>query len=91
MAYFNTTSLRGAALAKAIASASNQDEAVMAMFRVYRSLSPSMAWEIYGKRCPITSIRRSISELADSGALVKTGIQVPGIYKAVEHVWKLAA
>lgn len=92
--YFQTTRLSPADLADAIARAEQQDDAVLALFRVNGALAPSEAWKQYqahGKQAPLTSIRRSITTLTNAGALVKTGLQVPGLYGSPEHVWRLAA
>ena len=95
--YYNTTRLSGPELAEAITTAKGQDAAVLALFRAYGSLSPSLAWEHYKARAPasrvfvpLTSIRRAISTLTKAGLLEKTDIQVPGEYSVPEHVWRLA-
>lgn len=92
--FFVTTRLSDAELAEAIARASLQDDAVLALYRAHIALSPSACWRLYeqhGKHAPLTSIRRSITVLTSAGALQKSEAQVPGLYGSPEHVWRLAA
>jgi hypothetical protein len=94
MNFFNTTSLTGDALRQAITSAHQQDTAVLAIFRAAGGpLSPSQvhgAGEAAGRLWPIWSVRRSITNLTDTGALVKLERQRRGPYGRPEHFWALA-
>lgn len=92
--FYQTTRLAPSELAEALARAGMQDESVLLIYRVHGALSPSACWQHYqdqGRQAPLTSIRRSITTLTNAGALVKTGLQVPGLYGSPEHVWRLAA
>ena len=40
--------------------------------------------------CPITSIRRAITNLTDAGKIIKTDQYVKGNYGKLEHLWELA-
>ena len=91
--FFQTTRLSRQELSEAIARAEMQNDAVLAIFRAYGSLTPSTCWghyQAHGKRAPLTSIRRSITVLTTAGALVKTDTQLPGMYGVPERVWALA-
>ena len=55
----------------------------------------SLSWgkankqEHYGKRYPLTSIRRAISNLTDNGKLMKLERMVMGNYGKKVHTWRL--
>ena len=93
MTYHNTTHLQGDDLAQEIHNAEKQEAAVLALFRNRnRPMSPSMVHreiEKFGKRWPITSVRRAMTNLANEGSLTKTDLQVVGIYSKKEHCWRL--
>ena len=42
-----------------------------------------------GLNCPITSIRRAMTCLTNSGKIVKTDRQIKGMYGKAEHLWEL--
>ena len=89
--YHNTTHLTALELFDAIAKAERQEEAVLALYRHHRRLSPSQCWRKYGRDlAPLTSIRRCVSDLAKAGVLVHTGEQVRGEYGKPEGVWAVA-
>jgi hypothetical protein len=92
--YWNTTGMTGEALAEAIRTARHQDAAVLA---VYQAAScPLTPWEVLhrceaaGKRWPITSIRRSITTLANVGALKRLDTLRIGDLGRPEHEWEAA-
>ena len=93
--YWNTTHLTGDALRGAIAAAEHQDAAILTIFRNANGpLSPSQAWalcERAGKRWPLTSVRRAITNLTKAGALAMTGGQCTGVYGRPENQWQVAA
>jgi hypothetical protein len=93
--YYNTTTLTGIDLKKEVKNARSQDKIILAFFKTNSPLSPS---QVYRNRfhiglgdVPITSIRRSITNLTNDGYLIKTGIQREGIYGKFENVWKLTS
>lgn len=70
--------------------AQSQNRILLKLFRVHKSLSPSIAWVYFGDpNVPLTSIRRAISRLTDKGHLVKTATKVIGRYGRSERVWSL--
>lgn len=93
--YWPTTPLSAEQLAGAMRSAEQQDEAVLAVFReAQRPLSPSQVWQVgidHGRRWLLTSVRRSITNLADPkcGVLVKLHQSRPGPYGKPEGLWVL--
>lgn len=74
MTYWPTTPITRDQLANAVKASVRQDEAVMAIYRAAAGpLSASQVWrecERQGKRWPLTSVRRSITNLTNAGALV---------------------
>lgn len=94
MAYYNTTNLSGDQLQAAIRSANTMDEAVIALFRNGGARTPSEVHAYFrscGRDWEIWSLRRSITDLTDKGALVKTDVRKMGPRGRPEHVWILAA
>lgn len=95
MTYFQTTPMQGDQLALAIDSASRQDDYILSVYqRAGRALSPSEVHEVTqreGRTWPITSIRRSITTLTKSGALVKLHALRTGDHGKPEHLWTLPA
>lgn len=95
--YFATTPLTQLQLAGAMRQAEQQDEAVLAIFRSAQCpLSPSQVHAIgieHGRRWLITSVRRSITNLADPqcGVLVRLNETVQGPWSRPEHLWALPA
>lgn len=96
--YYHTTPLTVEQMAGAIRLAEQQDELVLAIFRAHHgaALSPSQVWEIgkgYGKAWLLTSVRRSITNLADPkcGVLVRLNVTRQGPYGRPEHCWALQA
>lgn len=89
--YFDTTRLPLADLARAIASAEQQDDAVLAAFRCHLILTPSRCHSIVsmGRPMLLTSVRRSIATLTEAGVLEKLSTRLPGPYGAQEHLWQL--
>jgi hypothetical protein len=71
-----------------------QQEVILQIFRdAPDSLSPSDVWtrtQWGGNRWPLTSIRRAITELTDTGRLVREATQKPGLYGKPEHLWRIA-
>jgi Fe2+ or Zn2+ uptake regulation protein len=95
MSFFNTTRLTGEALRQAVRAADKQDDAILAIYANARGpLSPSDVWaqcEQAGKRWPLTSVRRAITNLTAAGALERLDGQKAGIYGKPEHLWMVPA
>jgi hypothetical protein len=90
MTFFNTIDENPDELAKSQAQALTQEQMIMKCFNHYeKPLSPSMVLSISGLNCPITSIRRAMTNLSDNGKLEKTNDYVEGLYGKQEHLWCL--
>ena len=95
--YWPTTPLSREQLEGAMRAAEQQDELVLAIFRAeQRPLSPSQVWQIgqrYGKAWLLTSVRRSITNLADPecGVLVHLAETRMGPHGKPEGLWCLPA
>jgi len=90
MTFFNTIDENPDELAKSQAQALTQEQQIMKVFRQYETpLSPSMVLSMTGMKCPITSVRRAMSNLSEIGQLVKTKEFVMGNYGKKEHLWQL--
>lgn len=93
--FYPTTPLTREQLAGALRCAEQQDEAVLAIFRTERrALAPSEVWRIGeagGRRWLLTSVRRSMTNLADPkcGVLVHLSVTRPGPYGRPEGLWAL--
>ena len=100
--FFNTTGETGQTLENFKAVALIQDEIILEMYQLYPKMSPSQCWNRYAGFCvnqlgmpfthtpPITSIRRSINTLTNSGQLERLRFEkVIGIYGRPECYWKL--
>lgn len=92
--YFNTNNLTGSELTEAVRKATKQNDRVMLIYKAKnRPMSPSQVLDVYNAwfpRCPLTSIRRSITNLTIHGFLTHTGTLRPGPFGAKEGVWELA-
>lgn len=93
MTYHVTTPIDSIELAQAAHTAKLQDECVMAIFRFHRrAMTPSQVHEaglLLGRKWLITSVRRSMTNLAAAGALEHLDIRRPGPWGKPETVWRL--
>ena len=101
-AFHNTTNEVGAKLAQSTSKALTQDECVLAYFHNYDNLGATPErvlrhFKIMEKlseskwhNTPITSIRRSFSNLKNQGLIKKTETLIEGDFGKNIHVWKLA-
>jgi hypothetical protein len=91
MTFFNTIEETGQNLVQSTKKAKNQQDIIYRYFvQTNRPLSPSMVLNELDLNCPITSIRRAITNLTDSGKIIKTNQYVKGNYGKLEHLWELA-
>lgn len=92
MAFFNTTNEKGEELEERIEKASTQDELVLKFFRFHKGLSftPFEVHEHITQGCPITSVRRAITNLTKRGYLVKTALKQEGGYGQKNCKWTAA-
>lgn len=96
MGYYNTTNETGQQLSLFKKLVTSQDEAVHYVFK--ESNEPLGPSRVYNKLCfygfiteatPITSIRRSISNLTKQQILTKTDVKEPGAFGRPEYCWEL--
>jgi len=95
--YHNTTSIRGEELNKSESKALTQDEEVLRLFKTFDALT--LTPERLHKHLqdtnpkyanvPITSLRRSFSNLKNRGLIEKTETMVKGNYGKPVNTWKL--
>ncbi len=92
MTYFNTTGESGEELKRSRKAASTQQDLILAHFKqTGEQFSPSMILSALALNCPITSVRRAMTNLTASGELLKTPALVRGLYGKQEHLWALPA
>ena len=90
MAFYQTIDQVGSALKESNKKASKQEDLIYSLFvKCNQPLSPSMVLSQSGMNCPITSIIRAMTDLTNSGRIVKTDRQVRGMYGKAEHLWEL--
>lgn len=90
--FHNTIPLEGDELVESEEKALYQDERVLNLFSKMYSATPSVIWKMYCSHygdCPLTSIRRSITNLTKINKLIQTGNQYKGIYGRLENEWAL--
>ena len=91
--YHNTTESTQPELNQYREKAQSQEDKILDWFKTYeQTAGPTKIMNCvfsYGST-PITSVRRAMTNLTDSGDLVKTDKQVKGPYGRPEFIWKLA-
>ena len=91
MTFYNTIEEAYDELAESQAKAKTQEEKILDCFYAYDTpLSPSMVLAKLGLNCPITSVRRAMTNLSKEGFLQKTNDYVTGNYGKKEHLWSLS-
>ena len=94
MTYHNTLSHEGETLREYQAKAGSQDEKILAYMKSFSYgtlFTPTMLHRaVFDFSCPITSVRRALSNLTNANVLVKTEILSEGMYGREEHNWRLA-
>lgn len=97
MSFYKTTPLDPQTLREAVVQAASQEAAILAIFQRLRApMTPSMVQRLTdaaGKRWPLTSIRRAMSDLAreDGAPLVKTDQLLNSPFGRPEHCWRLSS
>ena len=90
MSYYNTTEETGDDLDQSHKKAKKQDHLIYSHFILSNELlSPSMVLDRLNLNCPITSVRRAMTNLTNEGKLIKTDQYVKGKYGKREHLWSL--
>ncbi len=91
--FHNSVGLAGDELSRAISQAKTQEERLVFLFELHgKSMTPFEAHTLYIKyypECPVTSIRRAMTNLTKSGRLIKTGEQIKEQYGTLNSRWKL--
>lgn len=90
MSFYNTIEETAEELAQSHEKAKTQEQKILECFySCEEPLSPSMVLSQTGLNCPITSIRRAMTNLSNDGKLEKTNDYVLGSYGKREHLWQL--
>ena len=92
--FFNTIDLKSPELDQQELNTIAQEELILSIYKINnKEISPSQILKIinekYHKNWPLTSIRRSVTNLTKENLLVKMPNKVKGIYGLPEHVWRL--
>lgn len=96
LSFHNTLGLSGGELNTAEKKAHNQESLILDFFKrraQYNSYTPAEIWQVFngqGYNWPLTSVRRSISNLTDKKkVLIKLNEKRRGIFGLTNHTWKL--
>ena len=90
MAFYETINQTDSALKESKKKTRKQEDLSYSLFvKRNQPLSPSMVLSQSGLNCPITSIRRAMTDLTNLGKIVKTDRQIKGLYGKAEHLWEL--
>lgn len=94
--FFNTVKESGEQLTQSQQKAFNQNEVILGIYHrsATKTMTPSQVYQKYLDftrltSTPITSIRRAMSVLMKSGALIKTEHMNTGLYGKKEHYYRL--
>jgi tRNA(Leu) C34 or U34 (ribose-2'-O)-methylase TrmL len=90
--FYNTISLSEEELVKEEVNAISQEEKIYSLFKIYQRGTPSAIMKLYEERwpaIPITSVRRSLTNLTKENRLVMTDTMLTGLYNKPEHVWRI--
>ena len=88
--FFNTTNETGKDLAISQSKAKTQQDEILGIYKSKISLTASEAWKEFGSdKCPLTSIRRAITNLTTEGELYKSNDKKIGVYGKPEYEYKL--
>lgn len=91
--YFNTTHQTPPESTRFRQKAAGQDELILEFFEhnPRGTYTPSEILRfVFENSCPITSARRSITNLTNAAKLQKTTQQKPGPYGRPEYAWRLS-
>ena len=90
--YFNTTKLSGDKLKANKKKARSQDDVILDFFRKNKGvlMTPRHVHNtLFDESILLTSVRRTITNLTNSGYLEKTNVKMEGLYKnSPEFCWK---
>lgn len=91
MPYYNTNQETGAILRRSRRRARSQKERVRDFFQDHagRLLTPDeVHTELFNETCPLTSVRRAITDLTEDGLIEKTPLSRRGTYGKMVHTWR---
>lgn len=88
---YNTINIKGAELLQARNKTNRQKDIVLQFFKDHpaSNYTPFDVYRILGLNCPVTSIRRAITDLTEQGKLIKTDHQRRGEYGTKNYCWRL--
>ena len=88
--FYNTVPLVGGDLDHAKKTAKSLQDRVLMYFKRYPNMefTPFQVWNSLGQSHPITSVRRSITNLTNDGYLVMTETKRMGMYGTLNNCWK---
>ena len=86
--YYNTTNVTGDTLVEYKVKAESQEQAIFNEFKKHPEYSPADLFYLFSGKYPITSIRRSLTNLTNEGELIKTSFRRKGLFGRMEYVWK---
>ena len=90
MSFYNTTHETGETLKESHRMAKTQEGRILNYFLTLGTpLSPSRVLDGMNLNCPLTSIRRAITNLTLARKLIKTDEYSVGMYGKREHLWRL--
>ena len=89
--YHNTNNEAGQTLRGSQKKASRQEDIILEIFKkgAYNLYTPDEVHEISGLNCPVTSIRRAMTNLMNQTLLVKTKVMRAGKYGKDTHCYEL--
>lgn len=89
--YYNTTNLSGDELKEKEKKVSTQEQAILKLFQRNpgKDFTPSEVLAILELQCPITSVRRAITNLTMQGELTRLNKKRMGDYGMNTYCWKL--
>jgi hypothetical protein len=87
--YYNTNHLKGNDLKEANQKAKSQEDIILEFMKEHPAhFSPSVIQRrLFGRKTPLTSIRRAMTRLEQANHIVKTKKMVMGIYGKPGHTW----
>lgn len=88
--FHNTIGLLPSEKAQREVKVSRQVDRVLDFFKEHphSDFTPCEVYLKFGQQYPLTSIRRSISDLTKMGELVKTDRMRKGMFNEVNHTWR---
>ena len=88
--YHNTNKESGDTLRQSVLNAKTQEQKILAYFRLKQyPMSPDVVQQMVLPKCPITSIRRAMTNLTRDGHLRKSDQRTMGSFGKMVHQWEL--